>query len=727
MQGAGYTNRPGTGNTGTLNNPLLQALSVENMFADNKTPEETLADMEQEISNLVEQSTLAALSDMSKALMLAKEAASQEVKASQYRELHKIGDPNLIIKFFVYFNLACALENNEQYDDALRTYNMMMSPFQNTIHASRLRVNMGNIHFKMKDYPQAIKNYQIALDNLSESNLLFRHKIRRNIAYTYLVQQQYDRAMQEYETLMKDHIDLPSAFNLVLCYRALGDVNLMQEGFQRLLSVDTAIKKKTQYNQGSFALEDIIASGSKEKSGVKDELSREMSRRQDKSARFIIQAAKVIIPVINPDVIKSYDYISEVLRQEGYPSIVAEIEMSKATECLQRGEIDRAIDLFKTFTRRTDDISGPALQNLSFIALGENDIAQAEQYAQQAVDQDPYNAGALVNLGNCKMKESRYEEALQLYTRALSSDSSNAAAQYNSGLACIQLERYNDALRFYTGLNKKYPQNTDVMLMLSQCYLYLNKQTDGLKWLSTVNARIPSDAGILCRLGEIASPTDEARALYYYQEAARYNPASIDIAIWLGRYFVKHYHFENAAPYFEQAIKIDPNPKYYILLASCYRKMEDQNKALSVFQEGHSKSPSNKDLLKYLISLCKELNKDELTREYESKLAALADEPDEADQRSGTADGAVKKKGKKGKAKTSKAKTGKSLASTSTTSAFESSYAPPPMPSASSISRGRRQPQLAAMPMAIDLGEREEVQQRREEVVFDDNDPDLLP
>lgn len=63
----------------------------------------------------------------------------------------------------VLFNLASQYANNEMYTEALATYQAITRNrmFNNS---ARLKVNMGNIHVKMGQLPQAIKMYRMALD-----------------------------------------------------------------------------------------------------------------------------------------------------------------------------------------------------------------------------------------------------------------------------------------------------------------------------------------------------------------------------------------------------------------------------------------------------------------------------------------------------------------------------------------------------------------------------------
>ena len=65
----------------------------------------------------------------------------------------------------VLTNLASQYAKNELYTEALNTYNVITKnkSFNNP---GRLKVNMGNIYYKMEDYPKALKFYRMALDQV---------------------------------------------------------------------------------------------------------------------------------------------------------------------------------------------------------------------------------------------------------------------------------------------------------------------------------------------------------------------------------------------------------------------------------------------------------------------------------------------------------------------------------------------------------------------------------
>lgn len=92
------------------------------------------------------------------------------------------------------------------YSEALNTYLLIVKNkmFNN---GGRLRVNMGNIYTAQKKYPQAIKMYRMALDQIGESHKSVRLKILQNIGSVFIKMGQYSDAITSFEHIMSDHPD----------------------------------------------------------------------------------------------------------------------------------------------------------------------------------------------------------------------------------------------------------------------------------------------------------------------------------------------------------------------------------------------------------------------------------------------------------------------------------------------------------------------------------------
>ena len=81
--------------------------------------------------------------------------------------------------------MASQYSANEMCAEAPNTYQVIVKNkmFSN---AGRLKVNMGNIYLKQRNYSKAIKFYQIALDQIPSVHKEMRIKIMQNIGVTFI-------------------------------------------------------------------------------------------------------------------------------------------------------------------------------------------------------------------------------------------------------------------------------------------------------------------------------------------------------------------------------------------------------------------------------------------------------------------------------------------------------------------------------------------------------------
>lgn len=123
------------------------------------------------------------------------------------------------------------------YVEALNTYNIMtknkMFP-----HVNQLKLNMGNIYFKMGHYPKAIKMYRMALDSVPHVQKLLRIKITHNIGILFVRMGQYADAAASFEFVMTERADVKNGMHLILCYYAIGDVEKIKATFRAILEVN---------------------------------------------------------------------------------------------------------------------------------------------------------------------------------------------------------------------------------------------------------------------------------------------------------------------------------------------------------------------------------------------------------------------------------------------------------------------------------------------------------
>lgn len=107
----------------------------------------------------------------------AKEASTLDRQLLKLREQNGSSySHNFDLTYSVLFNMASMYALNDMYVEALNTYTLMtknkMFPTVN-----RLKINMGNIYYKLGLFPKAIKMYRMALDQVPSNQKELRLKI----------------------------------------------------------------------------------------------------------------------------------------------------------------------------------------------------------------------------------------------------------------------------------------------------------------------------------------------------------------------------------------------------------------------------------------------------------------------------------------------------------------------------------------------------------------------
>lgn len=420
------------------------------------SPEDTAKEMEAKVHSLLEASAeAAAKGDAVQTLERAKECVRREKALVKFKDTNGLSDSiNLDLTFSVNLNLAQAYHINKMHTEALNTYTGLVKNKQ-FVQGSRLRINMGNIYSEEKKYSQAIKQYRMAVDQIPASNKNLKCKVQRNIGNCLVKCGQFQDAITAFEMVMEAEPEFPAGFNLIVCYYALGDIELMKKGFQRLLAVPLPMEEEDQEEEEEGKKGGAASAGGREggsgsgsSSSVaedvledlhaleisRDALSEALRSRQRNALELVGNAAKLIAPVIEPrDWVQGYDWVIEQLKSR-HSTVCSELQICKALEYMAHRQFDRAIEDLKAFEKKDVHLRARAANNLSFLYFLEGDVAQAHKYANLAVKHDRYNAKALVNLGNCLLEQGDMDRAKELYLEAIGVEADCVEAIYNLGL-----------------------------------------------------------------------------------------------------------------------------------------------------------------------------------------------------------------------------------------------------------------------------------------------------
>lgn len=288
---------------------------------------------------------------------------------------------------------------------------------------------------------------------------------------------------------------------------------------------------------------------------------------------------------------------------------------------MRKGRFEKSVDVLKAFEKRDLDMRAMAATNLSFTYLLEYDVRSAEYYADLAYDHDRYDAKALVNKGNCLALHGKVDVAKQFYLEAIGVEAGCVEAMYNLSLANIRMGNQSDSFQALHKLHQIIPHSPEVVHQIAALHESRDEHRPALKWYNILVARVPSDPGVLQRLGLLSNCVeDKSHALHCHIESYRQHPVNLEVASWLGVWYVKSEMYNEAIHFFERASEVESSEvKWHLMISSCYRRMGSLYLALESYQSVHACYPQNVECLRYLIAICKDLK-----HPYEAYQARLA-------------------------------------------------------------------------------------------------------
>uniref|UniRef100_A0A0N5C1U6 TPR_REGION domain-containing protein n=1 Tax=Strongyloides papillosus TaxID=174720 RepID=A0A0N5C1U6_STREA len=610
--------------------------SIQNPFNKESITEETLEDkckkIEKQVNQLLKESIMAYDSQNFKlSLEKAKEAGRKEREVVKLREQSSSSsstynngsnnDPavNVDLTFTVLFNLAEQYNANGMLNEALNTYLVIVKNNRVFTNAGKLKINIGNIYFRKKDYVKAIKYYRMGLDEVNNLESTVKIKLLNNIGVSLIKLGKYYDALATFEYAVDEGGDYSTALNLVLTSYCLDDADKMKESFQKLIDIPTMVDDDISKNSESDILAAQIMNN--------DNLKQWERKRKQVAENTILTAAKIISPAIASTFTEGYAWCVEAIKQSVYAPLATELEMNKAVELLKRGEISAATDAFLVFNTKESKVASSAANNLAMLSLlkgSSADINEAETYADQSLSFDRYNSNAFVSRGNIYFIKNDYTNALQYYREALNVEPSRVQALFNMGLVYQKTNDFQKALECYYKLNHMLANNVQVITQLAGIYEKIENNEQAIELYSQANSLAPTDPEILNKLGRLYDiEGDRSQAFQCFYDSFRLFPSNIKVIEWLGAYYIDAQFAEKAVSYFEKAAVIEPNNiKWQLMMASCERRSGNYQKALNLYKEIHRKFPENVECLKFLVRICTDLGMAE-AKIYHEKLEKI--------------------------------------------------------------------------------------------------------
>ena len=429
------------------------------------------------------------------------------------------------------------------------------------------------------------------------------------------------------------------------------------------LSSDTAAANQSSTNN-------TTSSSAAQLLSYTDELTLQRKERHKRTQRYLVLAARLIAPHIESSVAAGFDWVIEKLRKPkvsasaavagggldgyggfashqlneldasrpGYPVSAMHLLLAKGISYLHANNLPAAIEVFRSFHSSTSAAASAssasasssfsssslidhAATNLSFLYFLEHNTAMAEQYAEQALRHDRYNAKALVNKANILFSTQDYTNAKELYLEAIGVEADCVEAIYNLGVVNKRMGALPDAVQAFRKLHRLVPDDSGVVWQLGHVYELMGDVDNARDYYHQLVTAIPSDPSLLSHLGDMyASTQDETNAYHHYSDSHGLLPTSVSVLSWLGVWCVKNEMWDEAVGYFESADAVEGawDVKWRLMIASCWRRMGDRDKARRMYELVWRQDDSCVEAVKYLAHMAREDGREQEAEQWQS-------------------------------------------------------------------------------------------------------------
>ena len=478
---AGYSSRSGeeSQKNKSATSVVVAGVVAGSVSARDRDPAQVAKEMVGDIHRCLDESTLLLhRGDLLAGLDKAKEAGKMERRLGKYRDTHSLpensGHDYDALMFGTWFHLALAYEKNSMYEEASKTYTYLAK--QKQIPSSwKAQVNLGNILYRQKNYAEAIKSYQMALDRIPPEERQVGFKVCSNVGHALIRLGRYRDASERFEAAMSATIpDYETAFNLLLCQLVKGDAEKAQKVFVKMMTLplDGYGSDTDRHTRKTGAAAAAADETDDEREGRKDDdLGVELARRRKVADGLVINAARLVAPIVGSSEDARADglhWAIETVKDAEYQHLACILENELAVHHLRNKNVNQATKILKAFERKDQDLMATGSTNLSFLCLLERDLDGAMDQASLAVTSNRYDAKALVNLGCSYYMQQDFERARDCYQEALTVEAGCVQALYNLGLTNLELQDFDAAVQVFERVLQLVPNNPEALYWLSR-------------------------------------------------------------------------------------------------------------------------------------------------------------------------------------------------------------------------------------------------------------------
>jgi len=260
------------------------------------------------------------------------------------------------------------------------------------------------------------------------------------------------------------------------------------------------------------------------------------------------------------------------------------------------------------------------LSQAAYQLLRENYVRQAEEKFGEILSYDETNNYALVGLGDAARKRRDCKRAVSYYERCLESHPRNNYALFGLAECYKAMRHFHRAIEYWEEYLKLDNENVTVLTRVADAYRKVKNYARSHTLYQEVLQKEPDNAYALIGLGHLNYDFRRYEdALHYWKRMLELSGDGVDIRVLtsIGNCYRKLKDFEKGIPYFEDALKREPQNFYALFgLADCYRGMGHPDKSLAYWNRILERDPRNKVILTRAADAYRAMAAYDLARDY---------------------------------------------------------------------------------------------------------------
>lgn len=330
-----------------------------------------------------------------------------------------------------------------QYRQAIASYNKAIGAEPGGDYAM---FQIANSYYRAGRTFEAVSNFRKMLRIYPFSRL--REQAQYNVAYIYLNTNNYSQAVEEFQTVINKYPGTDwaarSQYNIGDAYYNAGEYERAIAAYQKVLD---------EYPKSNYIIEAIngiqyaqLSAGRSDSSSVI--LEEFLSDNPTSSTADQLRYRQALNVFQSGDYENAIKEFRQYLRVTNSERLMPEAYSNLGEAYRQLDQIDNAITAYQTVVDEfpNDDLASSALTSLGTLNFerGEYDLSHTN-YAQLLESAPRFRQEAYVGMGNASLAQNNIDQAKQEYESALQVNANNEAAKVGLGKVALANDNYDEA------------------------------------------------------------------------------------------------------------------------------------------------------------------------------------------------------------------------------------------------------------------------------------------